>query len=638
MCGICGVFDYRDRVRVRPEWVEGMTGELAHRGPDGQGHYVNGPVGLGMRRLAIIDVEGGHQPISNEDGSVWIIFNGEIYNYQKLSRSLKEKGHRFRTQSDTETILHLYEDYGRDCVQHLDGMFAFAIYDARTGFAHPPGRLLLARDRVGKKPLYYSDRNGTLLFGSELKSILKAPGVSRELDFEALHHYMSLLMVPSPWTIFRDIRKLLPGHILECDASGVSITPYWAYSPSSEHTPEGRDEREIQADIRRLLFEAVEKRLISEVPLGAFLSGGLDSSAVVAAMSRLQARPVKTFSIGFEGPETHNELPYARRLARHCGTDHHECVVKPDIVGLLPELVRFFDEPFAISSAIPTYLLARAAREHVTVVLTGDGGDEVFGGYTQYIYEMWAAMYRRLPASVDRPLTSLADQIPGKADGYGGRLRGRLSRFVRNARLPVADRRLGWASGFPEEEKRCLYAPSIQSLVEKCRTETFLERRTADIRDPILQQMAMDFRVWLPDEMLTKVDRMTMASSVEARCPLLDVQMLEYVSRISLAQKIPGPRMGSLKHLLKRSLSGLVPPDLLERRKHGFNVPLDAWFRAGAKPFIAHALHPDRVRRRGVFSPEAVSRLLQQHWSGEKNVSNRLYALLVFEVWAETYL
>jgi asparagine synthase (glutamine-hydrolysing) len=355
-------------------------------------------------------------------------------------------------------------------------------------------------------------------------------------------------------------------------------------------------------------------------------------------MCRLQAGPVKTFSIGFEGPETHNELPYARRLAEHCGTDHHEFVVKPDIVRLLPELVRFFDEPFAISSAIPTYLLARAAREHVTVVLTGDGGDEVFGGYTQYIYEKWAAMYRRLPTLVDRPLASLADRISGKVDGYGGRLRSRLSRFVRNARLPVADRRLGWASGFSEAEKRGLYVPSVGSLVEGYRTETFLERHTADVREPIPQLMAMDFRVWLPDEMLTKVDRMTMASSVEARCPLLDVRMIEYVSRIPLARKIPGTRLGSLKHLLKRSLSGLVPPDLLERRKHGFNVPLDAWFRAEARPFIADALHPDRVRRRGIFSSEAVTGLLRQHWAGERNVSNRLYALLVFEIWAETYL
>lgn len=638
MCGISGVFAYRQGGSVCAETVEAMTGELVHRGPDDEGYYVRGPVGLGMRRLAIIDVAGGRQPISNEEGTAWIAFNGEIYNYRQLAEALKDRGHRLRTRSDTEVILHLYEDYGRDCVQRLDGMFAFAIYDARSGPAGPPGRLLLARDRVGKKPLYYSDRNGRLLFGSELKAILRAPGVSRDLDFEALHHYLSLLVVPAPWTIFRDIRKLPPGHVLECDASGSRITSYWTCPSPPEDSPRDRDEGEVEAEIRRLFFKAVEKRLISEVPLGAFLSGGLDSSAVVAAMSRLKAAPVKTFSIGFEGPETHNELPYARRVAEHCGADHREFLVKPDIVGLLPDLVRFFDEPFAVSSAIPTYLLARAAREHVTVVLTGDGGDETFGGYAQYIYEQWAKIYRRLPAFVDRPLTSLAGLAPGRADGYGGRLRGRLSRFVSNARLPVAERRLGWAGGFSEGEKGRLYAPSVRALVAGSRTTDFLERQSAGVCDPILRQMAMDFRVWLPDEMLTKVDRMSMASSVEARCPLLDVHLIEYVSRIPFAQKVPGPRMKALKHLMRRSLADLLPPDLLERRKQGFNVPLDAWFRAGARSFIADALHPDRVRRRGIFSPEAVTGLLQTHWSGERNLSNRLYALLVFEVWAEAYL
>jgi asparagine synthase (glutamine-hydrolysing) len=615
-----------------------MADELAHRGPDDLGYYISEHAGLGMRRLAIIDVAGGHQPISNEDGTVWIVFNGEIYNYRELAEGLTARGHRLRTRSDTEVILHLYEDHGRDCVQRLNGMFAFAIYDTRPDPDTSSGKLLLARDRVGKKPLYFSDQNGMLLFGSELKAILRAPGVSRDLDFEALHHYLSLLVVPAPWTIFKDIRKLPPGHVLECDASGSRIASYWACPFPPEDSPCGRDEGEVEAEIRRLFFQAVEKRLISEVPLGAFLSGGLDSSAVVAAMSRLKAEPVKTFSIGFEGPETHNELPYARRVAKHCGADHREFLVKPDIVRLLPELVHFFDEPFAVSSAIPTYLLARAARERVTVVLTGDGGDETFGGYAQYIYEQWAKMYRRLPAFVDRPLASLAGLAPGRADGYGGRLRSRLSRFVRNARLPVAERRLGWASGFSEGEKARLYTPSVRALVEGRRTADFLERQSAGVCDPILRQMAMDFRVWLPDEMLTKVDRMTMASSVEARCPLLDVSLIEYVSRIPFAQRVPGSRTKALKHLMRRSLADLLPPDLLGRRKQGFNVPLDAWFRAGARPFIADALHPDRVRRRGVFEPEAVAGLLEAHWAGERNLSNRLYALLAFEVWAEAYL
>ena len=642
MCGICGVFEYRDKQPVTREQLDRMNRTMVHRGPDDAGHFLGHGIGMAMRRLSIIDLASGQQPIPNEDETIRIVFNGEIYNFQQLRKSLQERGHRLRTRSDTEVVVHLYEDYGPDCVHHLDGMFAFAVYDSRpqaTSRDQAPtvsGRLLLARDRLGKKPLYYADLGSTLVFGSELKPVLQDPRVSKELDYEALHHYLSLLMVPAPFTIFKAIRKLPAGHLLECDADGVRVHHYWNYLDfvGKQHVPE----QEAVAEIRRLLFAAVEKRLIAEVPLGAFLSGGLDSSAVVAIMRQLKDEPVKTFSIGFEGPKTHNELPFARALAKHCHTDHHEFMAAPNIVELLPELVHYADEPFATSSAIPLYLIAKAARQHVTVVLTGDGGDEVFGGYEQYLYERWAAAYRLLPRGADSLMGGAMALLPDRLDNVVGRLRSRVIRFTANAREGMGQRRLGWASGWRESEKRALLTPDIQRAVAEVSTPVLLERQVRDGKDPVSQVMLMDTLAWLPDEMLTKVDRMTMAVSIEARCPLLDVKLVEFMAGISPKMKIPGWRARHLKHLLRRSVADLIPLELLQRPKHGFNVPLDAWFRGEARSFVASVLSPGQVRRRGIFEPTEVSALLERHWSGTLNASNRIYALLVFEIWAQEYL
>jgi asparagine synthase (glutamine-hydrolysing) len=644
MCGITGIFEYGSGHPVTLEQLGRMNEMLRHRGPDDEGYYTAPGVGLAMRRLSIIDVGGGHQPISNEDGSVWVIFNGEIYNYQALRAELLRNGHHLQTQSDTEVIPHLYEDYGTGCVDHLDGMFALAIYEQRApkaGMSRDPqnsGRLLLARDRLGKKPLYYADLGGSLIFGSELKPILQDPRVSKDLDLEALHHYLSLLIVPAPYSIFKVIRKLPAGCILECDAHGVRVHRYWnaLNFVDNRHLPE----HEVVAEIRRLLFAAVEKRLIAEVPLGAFLSGGLDSSTVVAIMRRLKGAPVKTFSIGFEGPHTHNELPYARRLADHYRTDHHEFLIKPDIVETVQELVHYADEPFAISSSIPTFLIAKAAHQDVTVVLTGDGGDEVFGGYEHYLYERWAAAYRHLPITVDRVLMRSAGLLAGRLDGRVGRLCSRVQRFTSNARRSLSQRRLGWASGWSEIEKRRLYAPSIRHAFRATSTDRFLQEWLPDTEalEPAAQQNCLDMLVWLADEMLTKVDRMTMAASVEARCPLLDRHLVEYLLSLSFALKIPGWRRVNLKHLLRQAITDLLPTDLLRRPKHGFNVPLDAWFRAGAKAYLEATLSPERIRRRGIFDAAAVADLLAGHQRGQINASNRLYALLVFEVWAAAYL
>jgi asparagine synthase (glutamine-hydrolysing) len=643
MCGICGIFEYGTNHTVAPELLTRMRETLRHRGPDDAGCYIAPGVGLATRRLSIIDVAGGQQPICNEDESIWIVFNGEIYNYQELREEVIKKGHRLRTRSDTEVILHLYEEYGPGCVQHLDGMFAFAIYDQRPqrsakGSNSKSGRLVIARDRLGKKPLYFADLGDALIFGSEIKPILQDPRVGKDLDFEALHHYLSLQVIPAPYSIFKAIRKLPAGYLLECDADGARISQYWDYLKLVDN--HHASEQEAVAEVRRLLFDAVEKRLIAEVPLGAFLSGGLDSSAVVAIMSRIKQQPVDTFSIGFQGPSTHNELPYARILAKHCNTRHHEFLVSPDIIETVNEIVHYADEPLGISAAIPTFLISKAAREHVTVVLTGDGGDEVFMGYGQYIYEEWAERYRRLPIAVDRVLTAPARMLSVRIDNPVGRWSNRIARFASNARRSLGQRRLGWASGFSEIEKRLLYSSAASANFSFESTASFIEGKiqTKGIHRSALQQNCMDILIWLPDEMMAKVDRMTMAASVEARCPFLDWKLVEYLAGLSIDVKVPGSRSMNLKHLLRQAVSDLVPIDLLRRPKRGFNVPLDAWFRGRAGEYLESVLSPQRVRRRGLFNPNEVTSLLKRHQAGQINASNRLYTLLIFEVWAETYL
>jgi asparagine synthase (glutamine-hydrolysing) len=635
MCGICGVFEYASDERVDRARLERMNQTLLHRGPDEAGIFVRPQVGLAMRRLRIIDLAGGSQPIANEDETVWIVFNGEIYNYRALRRDLVRRGHRFRTNGDTEVIVHAYEEFGETCVEHLDGMFAFAIYDARPSHVTP--RLFLARDPFGKKPLYYADLGGTLLFGSEIKPILQDPRVSKEIDFDALHHYLSLLVVPAPFSIFQAIRKLPSGHVLHADQGGIRTRAYDDCRPRSANLPV--PEGDAHATVRDLLFRAVEKRLVADVPLGAFLSGGLDSSLIVAIMSRLMSQPVKTLSVGFEGPQSHDERPFARRLAEHCRTDHHEITLKPDVVSSVHELVRYADEPFGITSAIPTLLMARAAREHLTVVLTGDGGDEMFGGYSHYQWERWAAAYRRLPRVADSYFLAAAGTLSRRIDGRGGALRSRITRFVGNARRPSAARRLGWGSAFSEEEKLALYSGDLaRSSVGT--TTALLERHAAVASDlePAAVQNWLDVAVWLPDEMLAKVDRMTMAASIEARCPLLDRDLARYLAGVPFHQKMPGSRGGDLKHLLRGVAKEFLPADLLNRPKHGFNVPLDAWFRGSAGSLLADALSPERVARRGWFRPESVTRLLSDHQTGRAKFSNRLYALFNLELWAQEYL
>ncbi len=633
MCGIVGLIDHRGRGTIDRAVLERMNQTLVHRGPDEGGAWSDGPVGVAMRRLSIVDVAGGHQPIENETGDCRIVFNGEVYNHRVLRRELEARGHRFKTGSDAEAVLHLYEDQGQAAVARLDGMFAFAIVDQRRGRALP--RLVLSRDRFGKKPLFYADHGGALIFGSELKALLAHGGIPRELDPEALHHYLALMAVPEPFSILRAVRKLPAACTLICDETGVRTERYWRHAAVTGERRESPGD--LAREVRELLFAAVEKRLDLEVPFGAFLSGGLDSGSVVGIMSRLLARPVRTFSIGFEGPASHNELPAAALTARHFGTEHHELLARPDAVALIHQLVEFADEPLAISSSIPLLLLAREAGKHVKVVLTGDGGDETFGGYDRYRFERWARWWRRLPRVADRAAIGISGRLRAVARLRAGA--SRVERFVRNGRRAPGPRLLGWASGFSDAEARALCIgpaadwshPTTGALLEQVMQEY------GDLSDEALANAA-DVRVWLADEMLAKVDRTTMAASIEARSPLLDDALVARLASVAFADKVSARPGSPSKPILRRALADLLPPHLLLGKKWGFNVPLDDWFRGAAAPFVDDALSAARVARRGLFAPAEVARLVASHRSGAANVSNRLFALLVFEVWADRYL
>jgi asparagine synthase (glutamine-hydrolysing) len=554
MCGIAGFIDYWSRnsgdTTERGRLLKRMCDVIRHRGPDDDGFFLKTGVALGMRRLSIIDVAGGAQPISGEDGSVTIVFNGEIYSFQELRPQLENHGHTFATNSDTEAIVHAYEEYGAACVNHLRGMFAFAIWDEKER------ELFIARDRVGKKPLYYTiTKDGTFVFGSEIKSILEHPEVDREIDLEALDAYFTLGYVPDPLSIFRGIRKLPPGHHLTFSSRGLSIQQYWDFNfkPSASRNPD-----DYVDELRALLSESVRLRLISDVPLGAFLSGGIDSSTIVALMARHMDQPVKTFSIGFH-EDSYNELKYARLTATKLGTDHHEFFVTPQICDVIDELVWHFDEPFADPSAIPTYMVSKLARDHVTVVLSGDGGDELFAGYTHYVVQesrrAFGALPRTLRQSVMRPLSY---RLPHGAWGRN---------YLHNISLDPIDRYLDSMSNFTELGKGSLYTDDFRNAL---RTKDYLARTFREFaakvhtNEPLDQLLYIDGKTYLPGDILVKVDRMSMATSLEVRVPLLDHKLIDFVTRVPASLKLAGTET---KQLLKRVAKDLIPSEILNRPK-----------------------------------------------------------------------
>jgi asparagine synthase (glutamine-hydrolysing) len=629
MCGIAGFVESSHSpaplgIDASRALVHRMCEVIRHRGPDDEGVLVEPGVALGMRRLSIIDLSTGHQPIHNEDRTVWIVFNGEIYNFQQLRRELEAAGHRFYTSTDTETIVHAYEEWGAGAIGRLRGMFGLAIWDTRSR------TLVAARDRIGIKPLHYATINGRLYFGSEIKSLLEAPDLPRDLDLDALDHYLSFLYTPRDGSIFRHVRKLPPGHLLTWRDGDVSVEQYWQLPAQEDYRG---SEGDAIADLRSVLADAVKSHLVSDVPLGAFLSGGIDSSTVVGLMAQASSGRVKTFSIGFDVPEF-DELEHARHVARHFGTDHHEFVVKPDAIGILDRLVSHFDEPFADSSAIPTWYVSEMARRHVTVVLSGDGGDELFGGYDRYVpHPRVVAFDRYSPRALRRVAAIAAARLPHGARGKN---------FLRHVSRDDHGRYVDSIRFFGADEKPSLLSRDVQAALTAAGSNRLdpEERlalhfeRYAELPWPS-QMMRFDAETYLPEDVLTKVDRMSMAHSIESRVPLLDNEVIAFASRLPSAMKI---RNGRRKHVLKEVAATLLPPDILERRKQGFGVPLGVWFRGNLRELFADTLLSRPTLERGYFQPAFVRQIVNEHLSRKRDHTLRLWQLVIFERWHRAYV
>ncbi len=620
MCGITGVFNVQSEEPVSPQIIERMMTVMHHRGPDDTGTYFDGPVGLGFVRLSIIDLSGGHQPMSNETGDIWVVFNGEIWNYKTLRQDLIAKGHHFQTQSDTETIVHAYETYGVDCVRHLDGMFAFAIWDA------PRQRLFLARDRVGKKPLYYTRQNGNFAFASEIKSLLTLPGVSRQVDPQSLADYLSVRYVPAPSTLFCDIYKVPPGHWLVVEEGNIRKESYWDF----QFGPVERQPVEQYLNgIRSHVARAVEARMMADVPVGALLSGGVDSSIVTGLMSQLTPHRVKTFSIGFDMPE-YSELPYARRVSEHFGTEHHELVVNSsDMAQYWPLLTWHRDEPVSEPSDLGVYLISKLARQHVKVVLSGEGADELFAGYPKYAFDWIARYYRWLPEPLRNGLLSpLVNRLP-----YSMRKQ-QLAMTAWNQ--PAPERWMTWFGIFNGALKSAILSPNLVSQVDMDASRTFRHVLEAHPqRDDLSSMLYLDTKLWLPDNLLMKADKMTMAASVESRIPLLDAQLIEYAATIPSDLKI---RSFQTKALFKQAFASLLPPEVLSRKKVGFTVPTGAWFRGPQRDMMQDLLLSDRTLDRGYLNPSTVRMMVHDHLVGKTNYQNPLFILASLELWFRVFI
>lgn len=632
MCGIVGKI-YLDPARpVEPEIVERMKLCIVHRGPDDHGTFLRGNVGFGFQRLAIIDLATGHQPMVNEDGTVVIVFNGEIYNYLELRKELLAHGHVFQTRSDTEVILHGYEQWGREVAARLRGMFAFAIFDTKTQ------SLYLARDRVGKKPLYYAivgrgTAHEALIFASELKALLAEPQFQRRVDLVALSHYLTYQYVPHPWSIFEDAKKVEPGSWLEWRHGRLRQQRYWnlLYEPKRPVTLEQAVEEGTA-----LLDEAVKIRLMSEVPLGCFLSGGVDSSTVVAFMRQHITGPLRTFSIGFE-EEKFNELPYARSVARQFETHHEEMIVKPDALECIARLAWHFDEPFADSSAIPTYYLSKMTRQFVTVALNGDGGDESFAGYERYRGFTAVRRYERIPRCLREALVA---PLATAARVFSSSAKLELWNYVnRMSLMPFPSRYAQMMVIFRDYQKRDLFSERHRDRLSAVLDDSeFLTEATmlnGSASAPIDRMMFADIMLYLPGALLPKVDRTTMAVSLEGRSPFLDHKLMEWAARLPADLKFPDER---LKFLLKQIASRFFPREFLERPKQGFAIPIGLWFRTTLRPLVEDFLLSERARKRGFFDPNYVQRIVHQHHTGAQNHSHRIWALVMFEAWARTFL
>ncbi|MGH9513711.1 MAG: asparagine synthase (glutamine-hydrolyzing) [Terriglobales bacterium] len=620
MCGIAGIVDSRAGARVDQFTIHRMCEAIVHRGPDDEGIFVKDGSGLGMRRLRVIDLAGGDQPIFNEDRTVWVVFNGEIYNFPELRRELENRGHRFSTHSDTEVIVHLYEDMGAECVQKLRGMFAFAVYDDRRR------RLLMARDRVGKKPLHYALANGRLLFASEIKAILTVAPELATVNPEAVLQYFYFGYIPDPGTAFSSIHKLPPGHLMEFESGKISIRKYWDFPRYGTNSP--ANEEECLRELEHQLEEAVRIRMIADVPLGAMLSGGTDSSTVVALMARSSSRPVKTFAIGFQQADF-NEAPFARIVSERFGTEHHELILEPNVVETVEKLTSCMEEPFGDSSMLPTYFISCLARQNVTVVLSGDGGDEAFAGYERYRIHLqdrshgygwippWAG---RLYRKQIHPL--VPRNVPGRSLAY-------------SISLPWQDRYTEGVSFQPFQRQMQVLSADFLGSSEPLRPfRVLLDEAPAD--DPLGRVLYLDSKTYLPGDILTKVDRMSMLTSLEVRVPMLDHVFLEWVTGLTSEWKMRGTDQ---KYILKKLAERVgVPRKVLHRPKQGFSLPLVHWIRHELKDLILTVMLEPRTLQRGYFNPAGIRSLLDEHFQERRDHSARIWRLLMFELWQRNFM
>ena len=628
MCGICGKLYFNPIRKADQNNISAMASVLVHRGPDDHGIYVDGPVGIGHQRLSIIDISpAGHQPMSNEDGSIWIVFNGEIYNFEELRMELQGKGHVFTSHTDTETIIHLYEEEDTDCLNRLRGMFAFAIWDSTKQ------RLFIARDRVGKKPLVYAVTDDAIIFASEIKALLQDPSVTAEVDCEALHHYLTYQYVPSPWTMFKGIRKLPPAHSLVVEQEKITTRQYWQLSYAQKLTlPTLGDYVEQFMDV---FTEAVKIRLRSDVPLGAFLSGGIDSSATVAVMSQLTNRAIKTFSIGFDVSE-YNETTFAAMVAKKFNTDHTEFIVNPDAISILPKLVWHYNEPFADSSAIPTYYVSKLTREHVTVALNGDGGDESFAGYERYIADKLAGYYEKIPCIAREHIIKRCLSFIPHQENRNSFFR-RLKRFVNGISEKAERRYVRWICGFDNEMKNDLYSAAFAEKTAAIDSVDLIVNwyAKADASAFLDKTLFVDIMSYLPDDLLVKVDIASMANSLEARSPFLDHKLMEFAAALPPHLKLNGIQS---KYLLKKAFSSVLPRSVLYRKKMGFGVPIDRWLRNELKELTYQILLEKRTVERGLFKEQAVRMLIDEHMLKRADNSYRIWALLFMEVWYRMFI
>ena len=624
MCGIYGIVSLDGRA-VDGALLDAMGGVTRHRGPDDLGAHVDGPCAIGMTRLSIIDLEGGHQPIANEDETLWLVCNGEIYNFRELRAELEGLGHRFRTRSDSEVLLHAYEQWGDEFVHRLNGMFGFALWDAKER------RLLIGRDRLGIKPIYiYRDRT-RLIFSTEAKAILEVPGVSRRVDGTALHAYLQLGYVPAPFSLFDGIRKLPVATLLAIEHGEVSESGYWQIPSAIDTTMSEADWSErVRADIER----SVRSQMVSDVPIGAFLSGGIDSSAVVAFMARETDLPIKTYSIGFEGGSAeslYNELPYARRVAELFGTEHHEIVVRPDVIGLLPRLLWHMDEPIADSAFLTTYLVSEFARRDVTVILSGVGGDELFGGYRRYMGNHYVERFDRLPGLVKSGARAVGRMLPSDRHSSALNMMRLAKGFLASSALSFEERYRAYLQIMPEDQAGSLLKATPSNPFDVVKSAFEL----ASGSDSLNRMMAVDALTQLPDDLLMLTDKMSMAVSLECRVPLLDHQLVELAAAMPERIKVKG---GELKHVMKKALEDVLPQDILHRKKRGFGTPIGAWLKGQLATVLDHVLRPEAISARGLFDAATVAGLISAHRANREDYTDVLLALMNFEIWACMYI